>query len=69
MEKRLLLAAALSLGVLVLWEAVAAKNAPHPAATRAVPTAAPSSPGAVPGSQARVETAVSSAVAPAAALE
>ncbi len=32
MEKRLLLAAVLSLGVLFLWEAIAAKNAPHPAA-------------------------------------
>jgi YidC/Oxa1 family membrane protein insertase len=33
MEKRLLLAAVLSLGVLFVWEAIVAKNAPKPAAT------------------------------------
>lgn len=50
MEKRLLLAAVLSLGVLFLWEAIAAKNAPHPAATAPRPgvtaASAVSSPGA-----------------------
>ena len=69
MEKRLLLAAALSLGVLVLWEAIAARNAPHPSATRAVPTAAPSSSGAAPGAVAPGETAASAPAASAAALE
>ncbi|MEO8189303.1 MAG: membrane protein insertase YidC [Acidobacteriota bacterium] len=69
MEKRLLLAAALSLGVLVLWEAIAAKTAPHPASPRAVPTAlaAPAQPAA--GVSAPGSSASSSPVAPVAALE
>ncbi|MDQ2869950.1 MAG: protein translocase component YidC, partial [Acidobacteriota bacterium] len=50
MEKRLLLAAALSLGVLVLWEAIAAKNAPHPGKTAgSVPTAVVSTGASGPG--------------------
>ncbi len=69
MEKRLLLAAALSLGVLVLWEAIAAKTAPHPSNPRAIPTAlaAPAQPASgvsAPGSPATLSPA-----APVAALE
>src|SRR5450755_2484389 len=62
MEKRLLLAAVLSLGVLFLWEAIAARNAPRPGAASPTPSsamaAAPSvtTAGAVPATAAAAST-------------
>ncbi|MCA1582185.1 MAG: membrane protein insertase YidC [Acidobacteria bacterium] len=71
MEKRLLLAAALSLGVLVLWEAIAAKNAPHPVKTPgSAPTAVAAAPATVPSGAGQAAAVVPAApAAPAAALE